>query len=136
MPAHKKLGAKFYSGETFTLLEKLVSQFSGILILPNVVTEIGNQYDGGLFGPALAELRKHFRSFITESDEVYVPSRLAAERREFDWLGITDAALLLICSGERDDGPPTLLTVDRKLARQADRLGLSVINFMDDLEYL
>jgi hypothetical protein len=133
LSGHKKLGSGVYDAASFDQLTTLISKFSGVLFLPNVLTEVSNQSDGGLLEPAPSAIRERLSALIIESEEMYIASILAAERREFGKLGLADTALLILCSLDGADGAPTLLTVDRHLSNRAEKLGLSVINYLDYL---
>ncbi len=86
-----------------------------------------------MLAPAPRAIRERLAALIGESGEIYIPSITAADREEFGKLGLTDTALLVLCTIDRDGPAITLLTVDRHLYNRAGNLGLSVINYLDYL---
>lgn len=133
---HKKLADKTcFSEDSYDRLLGLIANFSELVFLPNVLTEVNNQLDGGMLKPAPQALSDKLAILIRESEEAYVRSDVASDRPEFNWLGLTDVALLLLCSTDSGRDTPTLVTLDIKLAAQAQKLGLSVINYREFLEF-
>lgn len=123
---HRRL--QDYTVDHFDVLVELIGRFSDLVFVPHILAEASNLVQQ-IGGPALGRVRATFRTLVETSLEVPVPSRVAAGRAEFGWLGLTDAAILHLCS----DGPagirPTLLTVDGPLAARAYGLECSVLSF-------
>ena len=118
---HKNL--RVFAEEDYDVLVQLVSKASRILVTPNTLTEASN-LASQIGDPDRARIREALRRIVNEAEEHYVPSRAAAARQEFLWLGLTDAALLEIPADE-----VTILTVDSRLHREALANGRSSINF-------
>ncbi|WPD22165.1 MAG: PIN domain-containing protein [Candidatus Electrothrix aestuarii] len=121
IPKHKKLTA--FTVEDYEVLLKIVAQATEILVTPNTLTETSNlvSYIGE---PARSQVLQCLRFVITESKEKYVSSSLVAQRPEFVWLGLTDAALL-----EASVRDVTLLTTDFNLYCAALKKGDMALNF-------
>lgn len=121
IPKHKKLTA--FTVEDYEVLLKIVAQATEILVTPNTLTETSNlvSYIGE---PARSQVLQCLRLVITESKEKYVSSSLVAQRPEFVWLGLTDAALL-----EASVRDVTLLTTDFNLYCAALKKGDMALNF-------
>lgn len=123
---HRRL--QDYTVDHFDVLVELIGRFSDLIFIPHILAEASSLVQQ-IGEPALGRVRATFRTQVETSLEVPVPSRIAAGRTEFGWLGLTDAAILHLCS----DGPagmrPTLLTVDGPLAARAYGLECSVLSF-------
>ena len=104
---HRRLDS--FTVEDYDLLVELLTDAEKIWVTPNALAETSNllgfagKDDGGPISDALHRL-------IDSCVEVYVPSRTAAYRAEYERLGLNDAALLELVSSSRP-----LLTVDIKL---------------------
>ncbi len=118
---HKKLTA--FTIEDYDMLVRIVSGASEVLVTPNTLTETSNlaAYIGE---PAKSKVLDVLRTVSANSQERYVPSRLAAQRSEFIRLGLTDAALLEVCTDK-----VTLLTTDLGLYCAALAQGGTALNF-------
>lgn len=119
--SHKRL--RPYTEQDFDLLSDLVRNSSGILLTPNTVTEASN-FAGYIDNPARSHIFDRFHWLLSNLEETYIPSRLAAEDAAFRRLGITDAVLLKIPESNH-----VLLTDDIALYVEAARRGRRVINF-------
>lgn len=118
---HRNLRA--FSEEDYDVLLQLISKASRILVTPNTLTEASN-LASQIRDPDRGRIREALRRIVNEAEEHYVPSRAAAARKEFLWLGLTDAAFL-----ELPDIDATLLTVDGKLHQDTLANGRRSINF-------
>ena len=120
---HKRL--QEFTADDYDLLQEQLSVATEVIVTPNTLTETSNLIDH-IADPA----RKHIYDLLREllrsssSSEVYIPSQSAAERPELPRLGLTDCALLDVCSG----GTP-LITVDLKLYLAAIAAGDKALNF-------
>ncbi len=126
---HKRLTD--YTAEDFELLGLILSDFSEIVLLPHILTEVSNiarQIDS----PARAEVQAVLRRLIQSCAEFPVQSLHGAQREEFDRLGLTDAVILHFCGTDLDGTGPTLVTVDTALADAANALGYSVIDYKQE----
>lgn len=118
---HKRLRA--YIESDFDVLTSFVVSAAQIVVTPNTLTETSNllrQIDE----PARTQIYEQFRQIVRTTEEHYLESKRAAERKDFIWLGLTDAALLSAASEDNE-----LLTADSRLHAAAARQGLKVINF-------
>ena len=98
-----------FTPEDYDLLARMLETSSEILVTPNILTEASNLLAQHR-EPQRTQLMAELRTLIDRSDETFVPSDQAAGHRHFPRLGLTDAALLSVVSG---DWP--LLTVDLDL---------------------
>jgi predicted nucleic acid-binding protein len=118
---HKRLRA--YSESDFEVFTGFVVSATRIVVTPNTLTETSNllrQIDE----PARTQIYDQFRRVVRTTDEHYLESKRAAERKDFPWLGLTDSALLQAASENHE-----LLTADSRLHSAAIRQGLKVTNF-------
>ncbi len=118
---HRNLRA--YSEADYDFLCQLISKASRILVTPNTLTEASN-LASQIGDPNRERIRSALRHIVNEAEEHYILSRAAAARKEFLWLGLTDAAFL-----ELPDVDATLLTVDSRLHRDTLANGRRSINF-------
>ncbi len=118
---HKRLNA--FSLDDFDLLCRLVESSPAALVTPNVLTEASNLL-GYIAEPARTRVFETFRTIVLSTPEEYVPSRIAAQTKEFLRLGLTDAGLIEACDTSR-----TILTTDLDLYLSALKRGVSAINF-------
>lgn len=122
-----------YTSDDFELLGLLIAQFSDIVLLPHVLTEVSNlarQIDG----PARGRVKAALRELIMTAVELPIPSAFGALSSEFEELGLTDAVLLHLCAMSIDGINPTLITVDADLANSAHSLGYSVIDYRQECQ--
>lgn len=118
---HKRLTE--FTVEDYDALLKIISAASAVLVTPNTLTETSN-LSAHIGEPAKSEIFKVLRSVVASSEETYVPSRKASERKEFVRLGLTDASLIEMSSDET-----TVLTADLDLYLAVLNKGASAINF-------
>jgi len=107
----------------FDVLTGFVASATRIVVTPNTLTETSNllrQIDE----PARTQIYDQFRRIVRTTDEYYIQSKLAVERKDFLWLGLTDSTLLQAVSENHE-----LLTTDSRLHSAAARQGLKVVNF-------
>ena len=129
---HKRLGD--YCEDDFVLLVELIGQFSDMVLVPHVLTETGNLLVSGIDPPARGRVLDRFRTLITTTLELAIPSAEGARREEFGRLGLTDAVLLHLC-GMRENGlDPTLITADQGLADAANAQGYAVIDYKQEFQ--
>ena len=129
---HKRLSSG-YSREDFSTLGKIISEFSEIVSIPHVLTEVSNlarQIDN----PARAMILAKLKVFISATLELHIPSERGTQRSEFEKFGLTDCVLLHLCTLTLKGMAPTLVTVDARLANAANSLGYSVIDFGRDFQ--
>jgi hypothetical protein len=120
MAGSKRLCSQ-YSEIDFERLVKFVMQFDRIPTLPNILTEVSN-FIGDSDMPRTNRARAALKAIIQNAVEVHQPSESVVQQQEFDWLGITDTAqLLLLESGH------SLITNDRRLYAAALNRGLQAI---------
>lgn len=119
---HKKLTA--FTVEDYDRLVKIIARASEVLVTPNTLTETSN-LAAYINEPARSKVLDVLRTVIASaSQERYVPSSVAAERKEFVRLGLADAALLEIAAKD-----VTLLTTDFDLYNTALKKGAQALNF-------
>ncbi|CAK8713487.1 MAG: hypothetical protein CDV28_102193 [Candidatus Electronema aureum] len=119
---HKKLTE--FTVKDYNMLVKIVSGASELLVTPNTLTETSN-LAAYINEPARSKVLAVLRTVIvSDSQERYVPSSVAAERKEFIRLGLADAALLEIAAKD-----VTLLTTDFDLYNTALKKGAQALNF-------
>jgi hypothetical protein len=125
---HKNLSA--YTDDDFDLLVIILTQFSDILTLPHIVTEVSN-LARQIRNPARSKIQIKLREFIEITTELPIPSLLGARRAEFYKLGLTDAVALQGCAVPLGGLEVTLLTADTNLANQATALGYSALLYSE-----
>ena len=119
---HKKLTA--FTVEDYDRLVKIIARASEVLVTPNTLTETSN-LAAYINEPARSKVLNVLRTVIAStSQERYVPSSVAAARKEFIRLGLADAALLEIAAKD-----VTLLTTDFDLYNTALKKGAQALNF-------
>ncbi|MDX2181475.1 MAG: hypothetical protein SFV18_17910 [Bryobacteraceae bacterium] len=102
----------------FKLLAELIDGFE-ILTTPNVLTESSNLLEKVPNG------RHALREASRDWPETFVPSRVAMDRPEYRYLGLTDAAILE--TGLRRKC--LVLTTDAVLERDLSKAGVDAVNF-------
>jgi rRNA-processing protein FCF1 len=118
---HKR--TKSFTVEDYWLLDSQLAKFGGIVVTPNVLTEVSNLLgytDERLSQMLLAWLGSQIAAF----DEHYVPSHEAITAAEFSRLGLTDATILSCPLQDL-----AVLTDDLHLYLALERRGVEVINF-------
>lgn len=110
---HRRLQG--YSATDYDILVNLLDPVGKIFVTPNTLTETSNLL--GQHGePERSRFFQRLRIIIGETEEVVVASTVASSKREFERLGLTDAALLEVASSETP-----LVTVDLGLYDAAAR---------------
>ena len=94
---HKWL--KTYSTEDYDILQNLLGQTNQVLVTPNTLTETSNLL-GQHAEPNRSRFFRRLRFIIQNSKEVIVSSAMASANRNFERLGLTDAALLEVITAE------------------------------------
>lgn len=95
--------------EDYRILRNLLDRVEQVFVTPNTLTETSNllaQHGE----PERSRFFDQLRFTIEKSREIQVVSEVASQNREFRRLGLTDAALLEVATGETP-----LLTVDLDL---------------------
>lgn len=119
---HKRL--KAFTSEDFDSLQSILVRASSVLITPNVATEVSNLAGFSMKEPMHSKIFAVFRDLVPKMLEHYEASQLAAEQREFNWLGLSDCAWFGAL-----DADTVLLTADLKLYLAALKRGLKAENF-------
>lgn len=114
---------KQYRAKDYELLVEIVFGATFVAI-PNVLTEVSNLIGRNFKSRMADDMRRALGAYAQQVDEFYVPSREAAARAEFMWLGMTDAAWLCV-----NEPGATLWTDDQMLHVAACDLGLRCQNF-------
>jgi hypothetical protein len=118
---HKRLDA-FDEGD-FNIVSSVISNSSGIIFTPNVLTETSN-LARQINDPIKTHISHVLAHVIAQSNEMYVDSRVAVAHSDYIRLGITDAVLLTL---SKSGG--VLLTVDLDLYLAAQYAGLNSVNY-------
>jgi hypothetical protein len=122
IPKHKRTAA--FTIEDFVLLETLLDQFSDIATTPHVLAEVSNLSGQANGLEVVARLRDALASRVTVLAEADCRATVAVTDPHFRRLGLTDAAIMAVCRGER-----LLVTADAPLAYTFASRGGDVINF-------
>lgn len=112
-----------FTPEDYDLLSRLLLSFRIVATLPHVLAEV-NSLSSQLPRALLDDYRSSFRTSIAELTEDYLPSTMAASRKEFLYLGLTDAAII-----EATIGKFLVLTDDLSLFSSLSRADVDVLNF-------
>jgi hypothetical protein len=103
---HKRLSA--YDKQAFRRLEDILSAASALVVTPNILSETSNLL-GQRDDESGRRIMSTFRSIIEIAVERYASGRAAANRPEFIWLGLPDAAAIDALEDHTilitDDGP-------------------------------
>lgn len=120
---HKRL--KEFTLDDYDLLREQLTVATEIVVTPNTLTETSNLIDH-IANPARSQIYEKLRQLLKlpNAKEMYVTSAAAVVRDELPQLGLTDCALLEICS----NGTP-LITVDLHLYLAATGNGDKALNF-------
>lgn len=121
-----------YGEDEFLIVERTVGKYDSIVLIPHIVAEVSTLIPF-IGEPGRSAIRRALKSLVESMPEIAVSSRSAVRRRESDYLGVTDAALLHLCSMPLGSVRPTLFTADGPLSSGARALGYSVINFREIL---
>lgn len=112
-----------YTPEDFDLLVAYVERFEGLLVTPNVLTEVSN-LAGQLTDPLRSDVFNTIGALALQVTEEYVPSATVVREPVFVRLGLTDIAILF-AARER----AAVLTDDLMLYLKLADSGISVENF-------
>ena len=93
IPRHKRLGA--YVEGDYVLLSNFLATYDSVTITPNALTEASN-LARQIGEPARGQIVEIIGLIAEKSEEIYVPSLKAVSRREYKYLGLSDAAILEI----------------------------------------
>ena len=111
-----------YNEEDYRLLLRLKNVFKKAVTTPHVLTEVSNLTNDLPEKTKSACLNKFYETFV-EIDELTIPSMDAAQRPEFNFLGLTDSALALV------SGRFLIVTDDARLVQKMSESGLEALNF-------
>jgi len=120
-------GTKEYSPEDYDFLVRMLAPFDRIVVTPNVLTECSNLIGENKDGKGDASEHEELRRLILNEDltaEEYVASRVATQRSEYRYLGLSDCALLSLV-----DADTPIYTADARLATAALRINQNSQNF-------
>lgn len=123
---HKNLSQ--FSEEDFILLGQAISLYSDIVLLPHIMAEVSS-LARQIKNPARAQIQSKLAELVESVGEVPVPSVAGVRRAEFNMLGLTDGAILHLCTLDQNGIKFALLTADNDLAVQAEMLDYEVLNF-------
>lgn len=114
---------RHYSIEDYHMLARYLDQFTHVLITPNIATETSNLI-GVLSGDYLQKAREILAAGLRIWDEQYIESVRASGEREYNRLGLTDAAILLTATRNTE-----VLTDDFNLYKSLCSRRIPVTNF-------
>jgi len=112
-----------FTRSDYGTLARFLLHFACIATLPHVLAEV-NSLSSSLKNLVQA-CRPTFREVISELSEGAVSSSAAAARPEFEFLGLTDAAIVQAA----DSDPRLVLTDDLRLSVNLAKSGVDVVNF-------
>ena len=119
---HRRL--QMFGVRDYDLLIGFIDPVDRVYVTPNTLTETSNLLAQHR-DPERSRFLDRLRFIIQESEEIVVASTTASHRTEFRRLGLTDAVLLEVVSGETP-----LLTVDLDLYLAAlEKDPSSAVNF-------
>jgi hypothetical protein len=121
---HKRLRA--YTAEDFDLLTEILDTADAVFTTPNALTEASNLIFQGVSEPLRSQNRQALKYFVEQSEERFLPSRIAVSHQHFDWLGLADCVWLDVIKA---DGSIVLLTADHDLHVMAQSIGCRAVNF-------
>ena len=108
--------------EDFELLERAIVWFGSLVTTPHVLGQVSDL--ATLHGNELSAVRNWFKLVVGETEERYEESRNVVKDACFERLGLTDAAIALLC-GQRT----LMLTDDLDLYDTLSRRGVDAVNF-------
>lgn len=114
---------RHYSIEDYRMLASYLSQFSHVMITPNIATETSNLI-GALSGDYLNKAREILSAGLRVWNENYIQSSQACGEREYRRLGLTDAAILIAATRNTE-----VLTDDFELYKCLSLRRVPVTNF-------
>lgn len=120
---HKRL-SDFVEGD-FHQLISVLSKADKLVVTPNILTETSNLI-GSPKNPSDAALFMTLANLVQNSDleEIYVPSIDVMQMPQFNYLGLTDAAVLAL-----KEKKIVVLTRDARLVEACSRVGIDVLPF-------
>jgi len=124
---HKRLSA--YTIGDYDLLCSVLAGFETIILTPHTLTETSNLIRQ-IAEPAKSEIMFAFAELVESEREETLPSKQAALRYEFLYLGLTDSVLVELSSRGSH-----LLTTDVDLYLAAQAYGIPSENFNHIREY-
>lgn len=125
----RKKNVTEYCEEDFEVLCSVLDGFDRLLVTPNIVTECSNLIcgrDGHGANSAEADILVKLldEGFVYRLDERYVESIVAANRKEYRYLGVGDCSLLHLV-----DARHAVVTAVGALARAAQAVNYASVNF-------
>ena len=111
-----------YAIEDYRVLVRLKKLFKRTVTTPHVLTEVSN-LTNDLPEQTKAECLKRFYEAFVEIDELRISSMDAAQRPEFQFLGLTDTALALVSDQY------LIVTDDARLVKKLNESSLEALNF-------
>lgn len=109
--------------EDFDLLLRIISNFSKVITIPQILTEV-NSLTNQLGEPERSYALMIIKEAINQFIEIYSPSQEIAKHSEFSRFGLTDCGISLTASNQY-----LVLTDDLKLAYHLNNQQIDTINF-------
>lgn len=117
---HKR--TTLFSKEDFDRLIHVINDFSQLIILPNVWTEVDNILNESFKYEYKQKYIQNFRYITLNSTEKYLSTISITDKHEFSVLGVTDTLLLTLASETKN----RLITSDSALSDHALSQGIEV----------
>ena len=119
-----------YNKKHFEYLSSLIKSYECIVTCPNITTEVDN-----LMNKVRKDFRYRYLEIIKEiykkSKEVYISSKCVSDNRQYNKLGLTDMAILLMAK-ECD----LLISSDSALCKEFFSMGLERKKLFDFKSYV
>jgi rRNA-processing protein FCF1 len=123
---HKR--TRTFTEDNYLELSKLIKDCV-LTTVPHVLAETSNLLKIGAHGALLQELLQTFKQFVKDYEEQQIESKVGVDIAFFNYLGLTDAILIIAASSGA-----TLITMDGPLHRAALGKGLSSIHFVEFID--
>jgi rRNA-processing protein FCF1 len=123
---HKR--TRTFTEDNYLELGKLIENCV-LTTVPHVLAETSNLLKIGAHGALLQEVLQTFKQFVIDYEEQRIESKFGVNLAAFNYLGLTDAILIVAASSGA-----TLITMDGPLHRDALGKGLSSIHFVELIE--
>ncbi|WKN43983.1 hypothetical protein [Tunicatimonas pelagia] len=116
-----------YTEKDFHKLLSIIQDFSNLLILPNIWTEVDNLLNNFLTGNLKWPYIQVLRESIPKTSERYLRSELGANSNYFISIGLTDSLII-----ELREEYDLLITADSKLSDLAKAHGITVYDLKEE----
>ncbi len=114
-----------YNEEDYEIVASFLSKFNRIVITSYVIAELSNLINSKMSKFLFRELILGCVAVLKNCDENHIGKDKVLNRREAQWLGFSDASII-ISSEIRD---LLLLSEDGGLIRECEKLGINTVDF-------